>query len=112
MAGQQSMSVEHGALGAHVNALRENHQKLMEQSSRFLEAIEPLRGVWKGSSFGSWDTMTQNWKECMDQVNSALNELLGRADVVHKEYQSGEEEQAQTLSQRLAGMDMPSGNIL
>ncbi|WP_238597046.1 WXG100 family type VII secretion target [Corynebacterium heidelbergense] len=106
------MSVEHGAVSSHVQALQGHHSALQEQSKRFLDAIEPLKGTWKGSSVHAWDEMTQAWNDSMEQVNQALNDLTGRVDTAGKTYQSGEEEQTSALQNRFAGMDMPSGNII
>jgi len=50
MAGQESLSVEHGAVSSHVASLQAHHSTLQGQSSKFLSAIEPLKGSWKGDS--------------------------------------------------------------
>ena len=65
MAGQESLSVEHGAVSSHVASLQAHHSTLQGQSSKFLSAIEPLKGSWKGDSANAWDQMTQAWNENM-----------------------------------------------
>ncbi len=106
-------SVEHSAMTEHVQSLQTNHQTLQEQSSRFLEVIEPLKEVWKGTSSQPWNEMTQAWKESMDGVNQALEQLTSRFEGAAMSYRSGEEAQASTLQNRFAGMDLPqSGSIL
>lgn len=110
--GAEKLSVEHGAVSAHVDSLTNHQQTLQEQSQQFLSAIEPLESSWKGTSVGSWQEMTQAWSESMEKVNQALGELTGRVDTAGKEYQSGEEEQTQNIQSRFAGMDMPSGQII
>lgn len=107
-----SMSVEHSAVSSHVQSLTNHQQTLQGQSKQFLEAISPLQGVWKGSSVGAWEEMTNAWKESMDNVNNALNDLTGRVDEAGKAYQAGEEDQTSNIQSRFAGMDMPQGNIL
>lgn len=110
--GSEHLSVEHSAVSGHVSSLQTNHQHLMDQSSKFLDALEPLKGSWKGSSVGAWDNMTQAWSDNMDQVKQALEELTGRVDEAGKSYQSGEEEQTNALQQKFAGMNFQQGNIL
>lgn len=105
------LSVDHGAVTNHVQSLEQHHQTLKEQSQRFLDVIEPLKGVWKGTSVGPWEEMTANWHESMSNVNAALDELTGRVDTAGQTYRSGEEEQTSMLQNRLAGMDMPTGQL-
>jgi len=88
------------------------HQSLQQDSSKFMEAIAPLEGEWKGSSVGSWQEMTQAWTESMNGVNSALGELTTRVEGAGQAYQTGEDEQTQALKNRFAGMDMPQGNMI
>lgn len=106
------LSVEHSAVTSHVSSLQSNHQDLMEQSNKFLEALEPLKASWKGTSVDAWNNMTEAWSDNMDQVKQALEELTGRVDEAGKAYQSGEEEQTSALQQKFAGMNFQQGNIL
>lgn len=108
----QHLSVEHSAVSSHVSSLQTSHQQLQDQSQKFLDALEPLKSSWKGSSVGAWDNMTQAWHENMDQVKQALEELTGRVDEAGKSYQQGEEEQTSALQQKFAGMNFNQGNIL
>ena len=55
--------------------------------------------------------MTANWHESMTNVNTALDQLTGRVDSAGQIYRTGEEEQTNTLQNRLAGMDMPTGQL-
>ena len=108
----EHLSVEHSAVSSHVSSLQTNHQQLVEQSNKFLEALEPLKASWKGSSVEAWNTMTQAWSDNMDQVKQALEELTSRVDTAGKTYQSGEEEQTSALQQKFAGMNFQQGSIL
>ncbi|MDO4686486.1 MAG: WXG100 family type VII secretion target [Corynebacterium sp.] len=112
MTDNSRLKVDHGAVSDHAKSLQEHHQALIGQSNRFLEVIAPLEETWKGTSFGSWDAMTQAWHESMEQVNSALGELGSRVDTAGQEYRTGEEEQTQQLQHRLGQMEMPQGHIL
>ncbi|MDO4762464.1 MAG: WXG100 family type VII secretion target [Corynebacterium sp.] len=106
------MSVEHSAVTSHVSSLRSNHEQLKNQATAFLNAIEPLKDSWKGSSVDAWNNMTEAWHANMEQVNQALDELTGRVEQAGKDYQAGEEDQTATLQQRFAGMDFQSAPIL
>lgn len=110
--GAEKLSVEHSAVSTHVDSLTNHQQTLQEQSQQFLSAIEPLESSWQGSSVASWKEMTEAWRDSMEKVNQALGELTGRVDTAGKEYQSGEEEQTQSIQSKFAGMDMPTGQIL
>ena len=112
MAGQESLSVEHGAVSSHVASLQAHHSTLQGQSSKFLSAIEPLKGSWKGDSANAWDQMTQAWNENMTKVTLALDQLTGRVDEAGKAYTQGEQDQTSALQQRFAGMQFDEGNIL
>lgn len=112
MADASKMSVEHAAITSHVQSLQQHNQSLQQDSSKFMEAIAPLEGEWKGSSVGSWQEMTQAWTESMNGVNSALGELTTRVEGAGQAYQTGEDEQTQALKNRFAGMDMPQGNMI
>lgn len=111
MTNPSHLSVDHSAVSSHVQSLQHHHQTLQEQSQRFLDVIEPLKGVWKGTSVVPWDDMTANWHESMTNVNTALDQLTGRVDSAGQIYRTGEEEQTSTLQNRLAGMDMPTGQL-
>ncbi|MDO5669806.1 MAG: WXG100 family type VII secretion target [Corynebacterium sp.] len=108
----EHLSVEHSAVSSHVSSLQANHESLKAQSDKFMSAIEPLKASWKGSSVAAWDNMTQAWKENMDKVNQALEQLTGRVDEAGKAYQAGEEEQTSALQQKFAGMQFNDGAIL
>ena len=108
----QNMSVEHSAVSTHVSSLQTNHSQLTTQAGQFIDAIEPLKSSWKGSSVAAWENMTNAWHENMEHINSALEELTGRVEQAGKDYQAGEEEQTSMLQQRFAGMDFNNGPIL
>lgn len=108
----EHLSVEHSAVSGHVSSLQTNYQQLQDQSQKFMDALEPLKASWKGSSVAAWDNMTQAWNDNMTQVKQALEELTGRVDEAGKTYQSGEEEQTSALQQKFAGMNFQEGNIL
>lgn len=112
MTQSNNMSVEHSAVSAHVSSLENNHAALQAQSNQFLSAIEPLKASWKGSSVAAWDNMTEAWHENMTQINNALQELTGRVDQAGKDYQTGEEEQAEMIRNRFAGMSFTGNPLL
>ena len=112
MAGQESLSVEHGAVSSHVASLQAHHSTLQGQSSKFLSAIEPLKGSWKGDSVTAWNQMTEVWDENMKKLTEALNELTGRVDEAGKTYKDGESNQSAALQRRFAGMHFDQTTIL
>src|ERR1700753_4250945 len=67
------------------------------QAWSFLAAIESLPGVWKGSSYGSWDKLTQAWHEAMAQLNSALADVKGRVGNAGALYDTYEAQQTSDL---------------
>lgn len=112
MSMSDKLSVEHSAVSGHVSSLQTSHGQLKSQSQQFLDAIEPLKSSWKGTSVDAWNRMTEAWNDNMEQVNSALEQLTGRVEQAGKDYQAGEEEQTATLQQRFAGMNFQTGPIL
>ncbi|PMC63736.1 WXG100 family type VII secretion target [Corynebacterium tuscaniense] len=112
MAASNEMSVEHSAVSSHVSSLQNNHAQLKSQAEQFMTAIEPLKNSWKGTSVGAWDNMTTAWRENMDRINNALEQLTSRVEQAGKDYQAGEEEQTSNLNQRFAGMNFDEAPIL
>lgn len=106
------ISLEQEALRAHISQLRAHHDELVAQSRKFQQAIEPLQGTWKGSSYGPWQQMTEQWRDAMEKVNQTLDELTQRVDSASSTYAQGEQEQADQIRSSFASMDMPTGQIL
>lgn len=91
-------SVEDNAVNQHATNLDTAVSSLNGQAASFLSAIESLPGVWKGSSFQSWDQLTQAWHEAMAQLNSALDDVKSRVGSAGQLYDTFESEQTSQLS--------------
>ena len=105
-------TVDHNAVASHIDQLRGYSVELEQESTHFLNVIEPLRGQWKGSSFESWDTMTARWHELISVIDDTLQQFTGRMDTAGNIYQTGDADQTQQIQNRFSGMDMPSGDML
>jgi WXG100 family type VII secretion target len=90
-------SVENNAVNVHASNLDTAVSSLNGQASAFLAAIESLPGVWKGASFGSWDSLTQAWHEAMAQLNGALTEIKSRVGNAGQLYDTFESDQTSQL---------------
>lgn len=112
MAQSAHLSVEHSAVSSHEQSLQDNHQTLQDLSRQFLDALEPLKSSWKGAGVNAWDNMTQAWNDNMEQVNNALDDLSQRVGEAGKAYQNAEDQQAEGLQQKFAGMQFNDGPIL
>lgn len=95
-------SVENNAVNQHARNLDTSVAQLNGQASAFLAAIEGLPGVWKGSSFASWDKLTQAWHEAMAQLNSALTDVTGRVGSAGQLYDTYESEQTSQMDSTMA----------
>jgi WXG100 family type VII secretion target len=94
--------VENNAVNAHASNLDTAVSSLNGQAAAFLSAIESLPGVWKGSSYGSWDKLTQAWHDAMGQLNSALAQVKGRVGDAGQLYDTYESQQTSELDSTLA----------
>ena len=95
-------SVENNAVNSHASNLDTAVGALNGQASAFLAAIESLPGVWKGSSYGSWDKLTQAWHDAMAQLNSALADVKGRVGNAGQLYDTYESQQTSDLDSTMA----------
>lgn len=76
---------------------------LRAQGEAFKTAIEPLVGVWQGTSFGSWDELTSAWDSAMADLNAALDSIKSRVGNAGALYDRYEAEQAAALTSVAAG---------
>jgi WXG100 family type VII secretion target len=90
-------SVVNNAVNQHASNLDTSVAALNGQAKAFLAAIEQLPGVWKGTSYGSWDRLTQAWHQAMTDLNGALNDIKGRVGNAGTLYDRYEAEQTQQL---------------
>lgn len=95
-------SVENNAVNQHASNLETSTASLNSQSTAFLAAIEGLPGVWKGSSYQSWDKLSTAWHDAMKQLNDALTDIKGRVGNAGQLYDRYETEQQSTLDSTMA----------
>lgn len=95
-------SVANNAVNQHSSNLDSSIASLNAQASAFLNAIEGLPGVWKGSAFQSWDRLTQTWHQAMKDLNGALTDIQGRVGGAGALYDRYHAEQTQQLDSTMA----------
>lgn len=86
-------SVADNAVVKHGSNLDTSIAALNTQAGRFLQAIEPLQGVWQGTSYGSWEALTKAWSDAMKGLNKALTDIKGRVSNAGNLYNQYEAEQ-------------------
>ena len=101
-------SVENNAVNAHASNLETSTASLNSQATAFLSAIEGLPGVWKGSSYQSWDKLSKAWHDAMKQLNSALTDIQGRVGNAGQLYDRYEGEQSASLDSAMASASWDS----
>jgi WXG100 family type VII secretion target len=95
-------SVANNAVNQHASNLDTSVAGLNGQAKAFLAAIEQLPGVWKGTSYSSWDRLTQVWHQAMTDLNSALTDIKGRVGNAGALYDRYQTEQTQQLDSTMA----------
>jgi WXG100 family type VII secretion target len=101
-------SVANNAVNQHASNLDTSVAALNGQAASFLSAIESLPGTWKGSSYQSWDRLTQAWQEAMRELNSALTDIKSRVGNAGQLYDRHESEQASQLDSTMASASWDS----
>lgn len=103
--GGPKFSVADNAVVKHGSNLDTSVTAMNTQAGRFLQAIEPLQGVWQGTSFGSWTELTNAWSEAMKGLNKALTDIKGRVSNAGSLYNQYEAEQDADLKKAQGGAD-------
>jgi len=86
-------AVRENAVVKHSSNLETSEQSMNAQAKRFIQAIEPLQGVWQGTSYGSWGQLTEAWNTAMSGLNKALTDIKGRVGNAGGLYNQYEAEQ-------------------
>ena len=95
-------SVENNSVNQHASHLDTSISMLNGQAASFLNAIEALPGVWKGTAFGSWDRLTQAWHQAMADLNGALTDIQSRVANAGQLYDRYEAEQTSQLDSTMS----------
>ncbi len=96
-------SITGNAVNQHASNLDTSQASLNGQASKFLAAIEPLPGVWKGSAFQSWDQLTKKWTGAMGELNKALADIKSRVGAAGSLYDTYHAEQTGQLQSTMGG---------
>lgn len=86
-------AVRENSVVKHSSNLETSETAMNTQAGRFLQAIEPLQGVWQGTSYGSWGELTKAWSDAMKGLNKALADIKGRVGNAGALYNQYEQEQ-------------------
>jgi WXG100 family type VII secretion target len=95
-------SVTNNAVNQHASNLDTSVAALNSNAKSFLNAIEGLPAVWKGTAYGSWDRLTAAWHEAMAGLNSALTDITGRVGSAGSLYDRYHAEQTDQLNATMA----------
>lgn len=90
------------AVSRHASNMDTAVSQLNGQARAFITAIEPLPAVWKGTSFQSWQQLTERWNQAIAGLNKALQDIQARVSTAGKHYDTGQQEQAAQLKQAAA----------
>lgn len=92
-----SFAVRENAVNKHQSNLETSEAAMNDRAKAFITAIEPLQGVWQGTSFGSWSQLTDAWNGAMRELNKALSDIKGRVGNAGALYDQYHAEQAADL---------------
>ncbi|WP_037365798.1 WXG100 family type VII secretion target [Nakamurella lactea] len=84
-------AVRENAVVKHSSNLETAETSMNTQAKRFIQAIEPLQGVWQGTSYGSWGELTEAWNTAMSGLNKALSDIkkrVGNAGALYNQYEA------------------------
>jgi WXG100 family type VII secretion target len=90
-------AVREDSVNKHASNLETSVSGLNAQASAFMSAIEPLRGQWQGTAFGSWQQLTSAWDSAMAELNRALGDIRGRVGSAGGLYDTYHQQQTEQL---------------
>ena len=91
-------AVRDNAVNVHASNLETSEASMNSQASAFLQAIEPLPQDWKGSSFSSWETLTEAWTAAVKDLNAALASIKGNVKNAGGLYDTYEAQMTEALT--------------
>lgn len=91
-------AVREDSVNRHASNLETAEASMNAQAGAFLSAIEPLPADWKGSSYSSWDQLTQAWNAAMKDLNSALVSIKSNVRNAGGLYDTYESQQTEALA--------------
>ena len=90
-------SITDNSVNQHSSNLDTSVAAFNSQARAFLNAIQPLPSVWKGSAYSSWDQLTQKWNQAISDLNKALDDIKGRVGNAGQLYDTYHAEQTGQL---------------
>ena len=91
-------AVRDDAVNKHASNLDTSEALMNAQAQQFLTAIEPLPADWKGTSYTSWDQLTNAWNEAIKNLNGALGSIKGNVGNAGQLYNTYEQHQTEALT--------------
>lgn len=104
-------AVRDDSVTKHSSNLATSEASMNAQAKRFLAAIEPLQGVWQGTSFGSWEQLTTAWNEAMAGLNKSLADIKGRVGNAGSLYTQYEQDQTDQINSTMAGANFDGATV-
>ena len=90
-------SITDNSVNQHSSNLDTSVASFNSQARAFLNAIQPLPAVWKGSAYSSWDQLTQKWNQAITDLNRALDDIKSRVGNAGQLYDTYHAEQTGQL---------------
>ena len=104
-------AVRDDAVNHHASNLDTAEAQMNSQASAFLTAIEPLPQDWKGSSFTSWQQLTDAWNAAMKDLNAALASIKGNVKNAGGLYNQYESQQTEALTSTMGSASWDSAKF-
>ena len=104
-------AVRDDAVNHHASNLETAEAQMNAQASAFLSAIEPLPADWKGTSYNSWESLTNAWNEAMKDLNAALTSIKGNVKNAGGVYDQYESQQTEQLSSTMGSASWDSAKF-
>lgn len=92
-------SITNDSVARHATNLDQAVQSMNQNLNQFISSLQSLPGVWKGSSFTSFDGVQQRWQQASRELNRALSEIRGRVGNSAQIYESGHQQQTADINQ-------------
>lgn len=104
-------AVRDNSVNQHGSNLQTSEDQMNQRAKAFIEAIAPLESSWKGTSFGSWQELTNAWNEAMAGLNKALTDVKSRVGNAGSLYDQYHNEQTEALAKTMGGADFAAAKF-
>lgn len=110
MAMSSKYAVTQGAIATHAQHLDSSRAEFVRSLHRFSESLAGLPTVWQGSSYQAFAGIQTKWAGAARELERALADIrtqVGQAGVI---FETGEQEQAATLTATDRAIDWSAGS--